>query len=251
MGKATSVKLILWDFDGTLGYRDGGWTGTLLEVLHRHRPGFPATRDDVRRHLQSGFPWQTPDVPHTHLRSAEQWWAALAPVFEKAYLSVGIGADEAARLAAEVRTTYLDAARWRLYEDTVPVLRSLASSGWTHRVLSNHVPELEPLLGTLGIRDLFQSVYTSGQTGYEKPHHGAFEVAIGPGADRSAVWMVGDSLTADVGGAHRVGVSAILVRNRSDLAPYCCDDLAGVPIILENTPVTTPALMNKEEQHGG
>jgi putative hydrolase of the HAD superfamily len=245
------MKLILWDFDGTLGYRDGGWSGTLVEVLHRNCPGFPVTQGDVRPHLQSGFPWHIPDVPHTHLRSAEQWWAALAPVFEKAYLSVGIGAEEAARLAAGVRTTYLDAARWRLYEDTVPVLRSLASSGWTHRVLSNHVPELEPLLGTLGIRDLFQSVYTSGQTGYEKPHPYAFELAIEPGIDRSGVWMVGDSFATDVGGAHAAGVSAILVRNRSDLAPYSCDDLHGVPVILANTPVNMPALMNKEEQHGG
>lgn len=245
------MKLILWDFDGTLGYRDGGWSGTLVEVLHRNYPGLPVMQGDVRPHLQSGFPWHTPDVPHIHLRSAEQWWAALAPVFERAFLGVGIGAEEAGRLAGEVRTTYLDAARWRLYEDTVPVLRSLASSGWTHRVLSNHVPELEPLLGALGIRDLFQSVYTSGQTGYEKPHPCAFEAAIGPGVDRSAVWMVGDSLTADVGGAQAARISAILVRKQSNLVPYCCDDLTGVPIILANTLVTTSALTDGEEQHGG
>jgi len=251
MGRATSVKLILWDFDGTLGYRDEGWSGTLVEVLRRNCPGFSTTKHEVRPHLQSGFPWHTPDVPHTHLRSAEEWWAALAPVFERAYLGVGVAAREAARLSAEVRATYLDAARWRLYEDTVPVLRSLAASGWTHRVLSNHVPELETVLGSLGARDLFQSVYTSGRTGYEKPHPCAFDLAIGPGIDRSGVWMVGDSLTADVGGAHSAGVSAILVRKRSELAPRCCADLRGVPTILENTPVTTPAPANGEEQHGG
>ena len=229
------MKVILWDFDGTLGFRDGMWSGTLIEVLQRRCPGLRATRDDIRPHIQTGFPWHTPSKPHTHLRSADEWWSALEPVFQKAFAGVGIAPDEAHSMATEVRATYLDARRWHLYEDSVPVLSSLASHGWTHRILSNHVPELSALLVCLGVRGLFEAVHTSGQTGYEKPHPNAFAAAIGSCGERSAVWMIGDSVSADVVGAHAAGVPSILVRKQSDQATHCCPDLTGVSDIIGST----------------
>jgi len=29
-------RVIFWDFDSTLAYRDGMWSGTLVEIQHSH-----------------------------------------------------------------------------------------------------------------------------------------------------------------------------------------------------------------------
>lgn len=55
------MRVLLWDFDGTLGERVGGWSGVLLAAVERIAPGLGLTPEQVRPHLQRGFPWHTPD----------------------------------------------------------------------------------------------------------------------------------------------------------------------------------------------
>ena len=88
------MKVVLWDFDGTLAQREGMWTGSLLEVLDNRCPGHAITREVLRPHLLSGFPWHTPDIAHEPC-PADQWWARVEPVFERAYAGAGIGPDRA------------------------------------------------------------------------------------------------------------------------------------------------------------
>jgi len=52
---------LIWDFDGTLAYRLGGWTGVLLEGMHREATTCEATADQLRPHLQAGFRRHTPE----------------------------------------------------------------------------------------------------------------------------------------------------------------------------------------------
>ena len=44
----------------------------------------------------------------------------------------GLGPREAPHLAKQVRQVYLDLARWRLVEDTLPCLRAFTAQGWQH-----------------------------------------------------------------------------------------------------------------------
>lgn len=221
------MRVLLWDFDGTLAHRDGGWTGTLVAVAHRLVPDRGVTRDAIRPFLQAGFPWHTPDRPHPD-QTPDEWWAALKAVFVAAYVGVGLAPELAEALAAQVRPAYLDEGQWRVFEDVVPCLSSLQRLGWTHYLLSNHVPELPQLIHALGLSHLFAGVSSSGQTGYEKPHPEAFRGLLRQFPHASTVWMIGDSLTADIQGAQRLGIPAILVRKREDGATYCCDSLAGI-----------------------
>lgn len=50
-------------FDGTLAFRSGMWSGTLIEVFRREMPGHPATIRDIRPWMQNGFPWKRPNNP--------------------------------------------------------------------------------------------------------------------------------------------------------------------------------------------
>src|ERR671922_2114570 len=75
------MKLLIWDFDGSLAYRQGRWSGALLDVLNQYVPGHTITRDQLVPHWRQGFPWHKPQQPHTHLSSADAWWAQLTPIF--------------------------------------------------------------------------------------------------------------------------------------------------------------------------
>lgn len=227
------MKYLVWDFDGTLAYRPGGWTGALLEVLREEMPGREVDLDALRASLATGFPWHTPDTPHPELVVADRWWAGLAPVLVRAFEAAGVDAELAPILVERARSIYADTRHWRLYEDAVPTLRLLSSLGWTHLILSNHVPELGGILRGLGLDRYVARVFNSADSGYEKPNPRAFDGVLESTTGAEAVWMIGNSVEADVVGAESVGIPAILVRKRHDGVERRCGDLCGISAIVE------------------
>jgi putative hydrolase of the HAD superfamily len=226
-------NFLLWDFDGTLAHRPGQWTDTVMAVLNAADLGQGVDRETVRPFLNAGFPWHQPEVVRAANQPADAWWQQLEPVFARAIQQLGrVGHDRASELAQGVRRTYLDSTAWRVYDDVVPALTQLSGLGWRHLILSNHVPELQELMSALGLDRHFQAVYTSATTGVEKPHPEAFRRVIATLPADAAVWMIGDSLDADVRGAEAAGLPAILVRKTSDATVHQCTHLGGVVDIL-------------------
>lgn len=134
--------VLFWDFDGTLGFGPhgpGAWAPCLVEALDELHAGHSVSADDLRPFTRNRYPWHCPDVVHTHLRTAEDWWAALELVFVEAFRGVGYGSSAAA-LATRAAQLYADGSRWGLFADTVSVLDDLAAQGWRHIVLSNNIP---------------------------------------------------------------------------------------------------------------
>jgi len=231
-----SMKVLIWDFDGTLAYRAGGmWTAALQEVLQREVPGRDVAADQLQAHLRSGFPWHRPDQPHTRIKSAEQWWAALVPVFEQAFKGVGLESPQATFMAHKVQGVYADLERWRLFDDSLSTLARLTSQAWTHVVLSNHVPELQQIISHLQLGPHLARVFNSAETGYEKPNPQAFLLVLEVMGDAAAVWMIGDSFDVDIVGAESVGIPGILVRHLHKDARDCCTSLSLVPTIIDGT----------------
>jgi putative hydrolase of the HAD superfamily len=227
------MHYLIRDIDGTLIYRDGMWSGTLLEILDREIPGHACTLAQIRPYMQAGFPWHLPEQPHIQLTSADQWWESLLPHFEASCTALGFP-KQAAQLACQVRTQYLDPTRWHCFDDTVATLEQLAQAGWTHVALSNHVPELSSILEQLQLHQHFTYVFNSAETGYEKPHPRMFQMVLNTIEPYERIWMIGDSISADIGGAAAAGIPAILVRT----APpphirHWCATLVDVPALLE------------------
>jgi FMN phosphatase YigB (HAD superfamily) len=65
-------------------------------------------------------------------------------------------------------------------------------------------------------------------TGKEKPNPAAFECVFADFPLARRGWMIGDSWSADVGGASGVGMRSILVRNRHQESGFACDALEDV-----------------------
>jgi putative hydrolase of the HAD superfamily len=122
--------------------------------------------------------------------------------------------ERAAQLAELARRRYVDASSgWRVFVDTVPVLEALRAAGWRHVILSNHVPELREIVRGAGLGSYFEAIVTSAATGFEKPHPRAFAAVLRYRRGGERVWMVGDNPEADVAGARRAGLRAVLVRS--------------------------------------
>lgn len=102
---------------------------------------------------------------------------------------------------------------------------------WRHVVLSNHVPELERIAGSLGLGAHLERIFNSARIGYEKPHPEAYRHALAACGNPSRAWMVGDNVAADVQGAEALGIPAVLVRSRGE-ARHRADGLDGAVAIL-------------------
>jgi putative hydrolase of the HAD superfamily len=228
-------RVIFWDFDGTLAHRPGNWSGVMAEVLLADDPGCSISEEHLRPILRSGFPWHTPEVPHLHLCDAEAWWRAAELSFARHYGAVGIVPERAERLAQAVRSRYVDPSGFSLYDDTLPVLRALRESGWRHRVISNHVPELGYIAAAMGLNGLIEHITNSAEVGYEKPHPEIYRLALKAAGNPEGAWMVGDNVLADVLGAEQAGLRAILVRRADAQACLACADLHGAMEIIEGS----------------
>lgn len=226
----TGARLLIWDFDGTLAHRRGetGWSILLAETLDAEEPGHPHSADTFRPFLRVGFPWHRPEVAHTELCEPEAWWGSVRMVLAQAYGAAGYPPARALDLADAARRLYVDPeVGWALFDDTLPALERLSRAGWTHAILSNHVPELRDIVTGLGLDEVVAFVSCSAETGYEKPHPQAYASVLD--ALRPAeTWMIGDNVVADVLGAEAVGIPAVLVRRPDPRAARYADSLAGV-----------------------
>lgn len=227
------MQYLIWDFDDTLGYREGGkWTLTLQEMVREAMPELEVTYDQLKGFLRVAYPWHTPERAHPELNAAEAWWETLYPALALALAGVGVPAERAEEMARAFPARYTDLSRWRLFPETLPVLGELSAAGWRHILLSNHVPELPRILNHLGLAPQLAAVFNSAQTGYEKPHPQAFRDVLDWLEEPEAVWMIGDNPKADIAGAEAHGIPGILVRKTDPGVRYCCEDLTGVGFYL-------------------
>jgi putative hydrolase of the HAD superfamily len=222
------ARFLFWDFDGTLAYRDGMWSQTILELLHEH--GFASVGlETLRPLLAEGFPWHTPEISHAEFFQGIPWWEYMRRHFTRLIKELGVDSALAYIIADQIRDRYLDISRWHLYPDAIQCLQKALDSGYSNAILSNHVPELPELVAALGLEAYFERIFTSARVGFEKPNTNFYNAAIAALDDCEEAVMIGDSYEADIMGATNAGLHAVLVRkdNCHGYQQYCAD-LTGI-----------------------
>jgi putative hydrolase of the HAD superfamily len=107
-----------------------------------------------------------------------------------------------------------------VFPDVLPALEALKARGLIVGAVSNWAWQLPELLDALGLGRFMDFVAVSARVGYDKPHPGIFEWALGQaGVPADTVLHVGDHLDADVAGARGVGIDAVLVDRRGRYDP--------------------------------
>lgn len=223
-------KFLLWDFDGTLGYRIDGlqgraWSMSMLEAIKEKDPETEITLEEIRPLLSSGFPWHEPDIEHTHLNTTELWWDHVRGIFQRIYQILGYSKFLSEQFSLDAQRIFVDLRAWELFDDTLPTLNILKNLGWNNIIVSNHVPELRKILEHLGLGGMFKDIINSAEVGYEKPNPMIYRLALEKTKGNKDIWMIGDNIKADVIGAEKVGIKSILVRNKDIRAKYQFDTL--------------------------
>jgi putative hydrolase of the HAD superfamily len=150
-----------------------------------------------------------------------------------------INRDDAARFARGALTTSFDSlvSRWQPYPDTFRTLHALRDAGFRIGCISNtndgeHVWRM---VDRFGLRAWLSPIYTSEEFGLRKPHPRLFQTLLDDwGMSPEEVIMVGDTLDADVLGAHNAGMRGIWI-DRGPANPWSKNEEARSYIVPDAT----------------
>jgi putative hydrolase of the HAD superfamily len=134
----------------------------------------------------------------------------------------------------EVDEAFRQRSAFFVFPDVIPALDAMRAAGLRLAVVSNWGWAAPELLATLELASHFEVLSISARVGYQKPHPAIFEHALQLlGAEPGEAIHVGDDLSADVAGARRAGVPAVVIDRHDRLS--AADLLAlgedGVPVI--------------------
>lgn len=184
-----SVKLLLFDLDGTL-MDTAPDMGAALNVLRAEHRLAPLTADRIRPNVSHGVP---------------------------ALLKLGFGLEPQDTRFAEMRSRYLAvyqaglARDTRLFHGVEPLLEKLVASGYAWGIVTNKPGWLtEPLLDAFGLRNRAACVVSGDTTPRRKPHPDPLLHAckLCDAAVEDSIY-VGDA-QRDVEAAHAAGMRAVV-----------------------------------------
>ncbi len=145
-------------------------------------------------------------------RRSEDDQKALWVQYEKVLLGeAGLEADENTILGLLGKMRQVEM-KLVLFEDVVPALTELKTTGLKLGLISNIDRDVTSLLEELGLPALLQIVVTSLDAGFTKPHPEIFKAALEKAGVQAAEAMyVGDQYQVDVIGANKAGLRGVLL----------------------------------------
>jgi putative hydrolase of the HAD superfamily len=168
-----------------------------------------------------------------HETQAGAWWNIEDPFepteqnsyervvqFDAAVLARAGHADLDAKVFRAIEDAFARRSAWYVYPDVLPALDAITNAGIRLCVISNFVWGAPELIHDLELARHFEHLVISARVGFQKPNPGIFQHALEVMrvAPENAL-HVGDSYRADVVGARRVGIPAVLIaRTAADPA---------------------------------
>ena len=211
-------EAIFFDVGDTLIRAHPSWAGVYREGLAEF--GIEASEKDLERALleetKAGAWWNIEDpFEPTEENSYERIKA-----FDLAVLArIGmVDIDDSA--VRSIEGAFARRSAWYVFPDVMPALDVLRDAGFRMGVISNFVWGGPELIHDLELARHFDSLTVSARVGFQKPHEGIFRHALDAlGVAPEDALHIGDSYRADVVGARRVGMRAVLIdRDANDPA---------------------------------
>ena len=223
----TTVKAVLFDFEGTL-----------VDFQWQLEPAVSETLESISKTgLQRQWYGKKPGYAHIYNHTLD-------------LLEQGKGQGSSGSAAASVDVIYdrydADAlTRWNLYPDTLEMLGELRNQGFKMALVSNvGKTSLQAAMEKLGLSDLIRLVISRDDVSRIKPHpEGLLAAAKSLGVSPGEALFIGDSRN-DVDAAHRAGMLAGYLRGGEDApesmvlfpADIELDKLLQLPPILTRSP---------------
>ncbi|MEW6635857.1 MAG: HAD family hydrolase [Actinomycetota bacterium] len=228
-GDGRRYDAVFLDVDGTLLWMDLDVRGYVEDLSPHARGELTVERaagpvlESIKRHIAENIKYRTSEELREFRRAN-----ALAVAQE-------LGVEAPAELLEEVAERRIS---FNPYPESERVMRELRETGAGVYAVSNWDVELVKVLRDLGWLRYFDAVIASAVVGVEKPGSGIFEEALrASGAERDRTVMVGNDPVADVKGAARAGIDAVLVDRSGGLqapeATYVIRDLSELPSLVK------------------
>ena len=211
---ADRQRAVLLDLDDTLLQWERGLQSSVRDTAAAFEGrGYGVDEDLLKENLIRSIErtWQASSVIENPYGADESEWHQ---IWEETLVAVGLHGN----ITPDYATTFfLNRVRQShaLFPEVVPVLKELAccfrlavvtngGSAWQHEKIE-----------VTGLEQYFDAIVVSGDMGIKKPDSRIFERTLSLlGVPHDQAVHVGDSLQADVAGAHATGITAIWV-NRS------------------------------------
>jgi putative hydrolase of the HAD superfamily len=140
-------------------------------------------------------------------------------LYEEVFQKLAFADDESARLAQSMWDACQGVDPPVLAPGVPAALELLRGAGATLGVITNADGAVRDGLARLGVARYLDVVMTPSKAGATKPNRRIFEAALAEaGVPASRAWHVGDDPVGDAGGAKAAGLSAVLIRGKSDAA---------------------------------
>lgn len=223
------MSIVYWDFDGTLVRSDSLWSISVFKALCETCGNHDVSFGDIRRCMATGFTWHTPQNDYTAYKN-DKWWELMNKHIYTSYLSLRVD-DETARAATQkVRSIIKKTENYTLYPDCVSTLDALKTLGNKNIILSNNYPDLIEVIKDLKLDKYFDGYVISAIEGYDKPRKELFDIAKNFNKNDEPMFMVGDSVNADIRGGNAAGMVTVFVHNGyCEEADHCIDTLSELP----------------------
>lgn len=222
---------LYFDLDGTLIHSRGVWNIAMAEALRKIDPTLPLLEQEqiweARRAVSFTFCWQ--DTWEDRSPRGDAFWIAMNERFLRVYAALGIDPHTAEAALPHIRAHICDPKNYHLYPDTLEVLEACKARKIPCVMISNNYPETVETCTALGLTPYFRGFAVSGDIGLDKPHKAIFDYAMSlcPECDRHI--MVGDNITADIGGGKAAGMETVYVhRGAHPDADHCFDALLPI-----------------------
>jgi putative hydrolase of the HAD superfamily len=227
-------EVLYLDVGDTLIRAHPSWAG-----VYRHgllEAGIDVSEDDLERALlaetQAGGWWLVEDPFEP---TEENSWQRIVE-FDSAVLArVGHRALPH-DVFRRIEDAFARRSAWHVFPDVMPALDTLREAGVRMCVISNFVWGGPELIHDLELASHFEALVISARVGYQKPNQGIFEHALQQmHVEPARALHVGDSYKADVLGARRVGIHAVLIdRTGRDPARVREEhDEADLPVVTD------------------
>lgn len=237
------LDTVFLDVGNTLVSIDFDWVAAELD-----RRGFVATPDALRRAEAAARPEYSQRIFVDGLQPGADLFAGyLLAITTRLEAFEAVDGDRLAALVDDLRVVLRPGGRatalWRSVMPRVPdALDHLRGLGLRLVAVSNADGTIEEGLEAVGLRPYFAAVIDSAVVGFEKPDPRIFHHALTvSGAEGSRTLHVGDLYHADVVGARRAGVHAVLLDPYGDWPQTDCEHLPDLWAVAEAIATARPS----------
>lgn len=226
------MSVIFWDFDGTIVHSNPLWSNSVYNALKSADINTAVEFSDIRKCMQIGFTWHTPDKDFSKL-TGDKWWEFMNTKFYNDYIRLGVKSDIAEKAVNLIRDIIKSKSNYKLYSDAIATLKSVVEKGHKNVILSNNYPDLSDVIKALDLDKYFDKIIVSANIGYDKPRPEIFEYAKNLYPNYNDFIMIGDNPNADIVGGKNANMKTVLVHNeKNNSADYCFNDLKSILDIL-------------------